>query len=298
MYIMKPYDDALRFIIENGERKSNRTGVDTLSVFGYQARYRIDQNFPILTKRKMFFQSVFKELLWIISGSTNVKDLEAMGSKIWTPWQDKEFEERNGYQEGDLGPIYGYQLRHFHQSYVGNFLDGDPEFDKFMKENAGGFDQLEYVVNELKTNRQSRRILFTYWNPPVVTTDRVKLPPCHHTFMLSVDNKNRLRGMLFQRSADFPIGVPANIQFYSALIYMLAQQCGNDLTPYELIHATADSHIYINQISAVEEYLSRTEIDSPTMKLIKAPSIEEYTPESFIIENYNPLDKMEIPVVI
>lgn len=295
-YIVQPYDDALEYILKNGIKKSNRTGVNTLSVFGLQTRYRIDENFPLITKRKLFPKSIFAELLWILSGSTNVKDLEAMGSKIWSSWRNEEFEKRNEYVEGDLGPIYGYQLRHFGVPYVGKFLLSESEdTQKLLKEHSGGFDQLEYVVNELKTNKLSRRILFSYWNPPQVTTDQARLPPCHMTFILNVDNEDRLSGMLVQRSGDYPIGIPFNIAFYSALLYMLSLEC--NLKPYELVHSVADAHIYENQIEAVEEYLSRPEIPSPTLRLVKK-SITEYTLDDFIIENYHPLEKITIPVEI
>jgi thymidylate synthase len=283
VYIMQEYDEALRHIIKNGVRRSNRTNIDTISVFGYQARYSISEHFPILTKRKMFYKSIFKELLWILSGSTNVNELESMGSKIWSAWRDKGFENSNGYDDGDLGPIYGWQLRHFGGDY---------------KDKKSGFDQLKYVANELKNNKFSRRILFTYWNAPDVTSNRVKLPPCHHTFQLYVDNNDRLSGMLYQRSADYPIGVPANIQFYSALIYMLAQQCGNQFTPHELIHSTGDSHIYLNQVDAVEEYLNREKTNSPKLILNKAKDIFSYSINDFEVINYNPQGKIKIPVEV
>lgn len=289
---MQPYDDALQFIMKNGIKKSNRTSVEAISVFGLQTRYDISKNFPILTKRKMFYNSIFKELLWIVSGSTNINDLEAMGSKIWTPWRDKNFEQRNEYGDGELGPIYGWQLRHFNAPYENRLFMMEEDWIGLDL----GFDQLAYIVNELKTNPNSRRILFTYWNPKQVTSDIVKLPPCHHTFQLSC-NDGILSGMLFQRSADYVLGVPANVQFYSALIYMLCQQCG-DLTPGELIHSTADSHIYVNQVSMVEEYLARSEVESPSLKLTKACDIFHYKPEDFVVENYNPLDRIEIPIAL
>ena len=291
MYVMKEYDSALKHILKNGIRKKNRTGVETLSVFGHQTRYPIHTYFPLLTKRRMYYKSIFKELLWILSGSTNVKDLESMGSNIWSAWKDKDFEKKNNYDDGDLGPVYGWQLRHFGADYGNRFLVKHDMCDI-------GFDQIKYVVNELKTNRFSRRILFTYWNPPDVTSKIVKLPPCHHTFQLYVDNESRLSGMLYQRSADYPLGVPANIQFYSALIYMLAQQCGDDLVPHELIHSTGDNHIYINQIEAVEKYLDREELPSPKLKLHKARDIFSYSINDFEITDYNPQGRIKISVAI
>lgn len=301
-YIMQEYDNALATILKRGIRKSNRTGVDTLSIFGMQTRYRIDAHFPILTKRKMFYKSVFAELLWMLSGSTNVNDLEALGSKIWSPWRDKEFEQKNGYADGELGPIYGWNLRYFGVDYnernivnETNTIESNGLIKNDYKE-VIGCDQIAFMMNELKTNKFSRRILFNLWDPNVVTTDKVKLPPCHYTFQLTVDNNDQLSGMLTQRSADYPIGVPANIQFYSALIYMFAQQA--DLKPYEFIHSTADSHIYVNQIKEVEEYLSRDVPVSPKLELVKASSIDEYKIQDFVITDYNPLSIIKIPVAI
>lgn len=285
---MQSYDDTLSHILKNGFWKDNRTGIRTLSVFGHQSRYDISKYFPILTKRKMYYNSIFKELLWIVSGSTNVNDLEAMGSKIWSAWRDKDFEKRNDYDDGDLGPIYGFQLRNFGADYKERYLN---------KDDKTGFDQLTYVINELKTNRTSRRILFSYWNPYQVTSPACKLSPCHDLFQLDY-NAGKLNGMLYQRSADFPIGSPANIQFYSALIYMLCQQCGEDLSPGEFIYSTADTHIYENQIPMIEEYLARPEIDSPVLKLNKAKNMFNYKSEDFTVEGYNPLEKMLIPVAI
>jgi len=280
-YILQEYDNSLEYILRNGERKTNRTSIDTLSVFGIQNRYKIDTYFPILTKRKMFYKSIFAELLWILSGSTNVNDLEALGSKIWSPWRNKEFELKNNYSDGELGPIYGWNLRHFGEDY--NNRNNSP----------GGFDQLKYIVNELKNNKDSRRILFTYWNPN--NLDKAVLPPCHHTFQLNVSG-DKLSGMLYQRSADYIIGSCANIQFYSALIYILAQQVG--LKPYELIYSTGDTHIYVNQIEAIEEYLSRPSVDSPKLVVNKAQDIFSYKIDDFKIEDYNPLEAIKIPVAV
>lgn len=301
-YIMTEYDNALREILSNGVHKSNRTGIDTLSIFGMQTRYRIDKRFPIVTKRKMFPKSVFAELLWMLSGSTNVNDLEKLGSKIWSAWRDPAFETKHGYTDGELGPIYGWNLRHFGVNYNErnivnevNTVDENGLIKNDYKE-VIGCDQIAYMVNELKTNKFSRRILLNMWDPAVVTTDKVRLPPCHYSFQLSVGKNDRLSGMLTQRSADYPIGVPANIQFYSALIYMFAQQCG--LQPYEFVHSTADSHIYTNQIEAVEKYLDRPEISSPQLVLNKAPSIDDYKITDFEIVDYNPLSAIKIPVAV
>lgn len=317
MYVLEAYDDALRQIIKHGVRKVNRTGVDTIAVFGIESRYRIDEHFPILTGRKVWPKSIFAELLWFISGSTCNKDLQALGANIWTPWVDPEFEKKHGYAEGCFGPVYGFQLRHF-GGYYGNGIGGDEgtqdteglfdddphagDFGGAYNPNQspygnlygmGGFDQLTYMVNRLKTHPDCRRNLFSLWNPAQV--DKMKLPPCHYTFQVFVAD-GKLSGLLTQRSCDFPIGIPANIQFYSALIYMLAQQCGYE--PYEFVHSTVDSHIYVNQIGAVEEYLARPKPDSPKLKLTKAEDIYSYKMQDFELVDYSPLDKIEIPVAV
>jgi len=285
---MQPYDDALQYVLDNGERKTNRTGVDTLSVFGYQMRFNIAERFPILTKRKMFYKSIFAELLWMLSGSTNVNDLETMGSKIWTAWRDKDFEARNGYADGELGPIYGFQMRHFGGNYpMRNLLDHN------------GFDQITYLVNELKNNPSSRRMVMSLWNPndmcKVEVGNEARLPCCHYSFILNVTN-DKLNGMLVQRSGDLPVGSPANIQFYSTLIYMFAQQA--NLIPGELVYSIADMHIYVDQIPMVKEYLSRANKDSPKLNLNKVDSIFNYNVTDFIVEDYFPGEQIKFPVAV
>lgn len=283
MYILKEYDEALVKIINSGILKNNRTGVDTLSLFGLQCRYKIDEYFPIPTKRKYAYKSIFAELLWMLSGSTNVNDLEAMNSKIWSPWKDPEFEKRNGYADGELGPIYGHSFRSFGGDY-------GPIFG------YEGFDQVSYLIEELRKNKYSRRALINLWDPNVMTTDKVKLPCCHYSFQCLVDDKNRLTGILTQRSGDWLPGVSANIFFYSAFLYMIAQQ--TSLQPYELIHNIADAHVYVNQLDAASEYLNRPEINSPKFLLNKRQDIFSYKLEDFNVINYNPGEKIILPVAI
>lgn len=298
MYVCQPYDDALKNIIENGVKKTNRTGVETLAVFGIQSRYRIDDRFPLLTGRRLSFKAMVGELLWFISGSTNNEDLKALGCNFWTPWVDEEFEKKYGYASGSFGPIYGFQLRHFGGVY-GNGIGGiagtqeklDPMGLKLY--GTGGFDQLANMVNTLKTNPDCRRNLFSLWNPTVL--QEMRLPPCHYTFQCFVHN-GKLSGKLTQRSCDFPIGVPFNIAFYSAFIYLLAQQSG--LEPYEFIHDAGDSHIYVDQLDAVNEYLDRPKPDSPILNVSKAEDIDSYTVEDFELVDYHPESKMKIPVAI
>lgn len=285
MYILQDYDKTLEKILLKGIRRPTR-GVDTLSLFGVQCRYRIDEYFPLPTKRKAFYKSIFAELLWMLSGSTNINDLEAMGSKIWSAWKNKEFEEKNGYYDGELGPIYGWSFRHFGENYK----------NRKKPELAGGFDQVQYIIDELKKNKYSRRALINLWDPNVMTGEKVRLPTCHYSFQLLIDDKDRLTGILGQRSGDWLPGISANIFFYSAFMYMIAQQL--ELIPYELIHNIADAHCYINQIDAAKEYLLRPEIDAPKLKLNKAKDIFSYTLDDFEISDYNPGTVIKFPIVV
>jgi len=297
---MKPYDVALQDILENGaDRTNKRTNIKTKSIFGMCNRYRLDTDyFPILTRRKVWPKSVFAELIWFLSGSTNNEDLKKVGCNFWTPWVDHEWEKKNGFAENTFGPVYGFQLRHFGGEY-GNGLSKQPhrndEEDKSTNDyGKGGFDQLAWVVNRIKEDSSCRRTLWTLWNPQDVA--KMRLPPCHMLYQVLVDDERRLTGIMYQRSCDFPVGVPANIQFYSALTMMIAQQ--TDCTAHEFVHMTADSHIYGDQIKAVEEYLTLPEIESPKLKIRKAKDIFSYTPEDFEITDFKSGPKLEIPVAV
>jgi thymidylate synthase len=278
-YIMDAYDAVLQRILDEGVERPDRTGTGTISLFGCQMRYRIDEFFPLVTRRKLWPRAVFAELIWLLSGSANNDDLVKLGAKFWTPWVSEEFEAEHGFEPGDLGPVYGFQMRHF---------DGD------YKTKSGGADQLAYLMEQITTNPFGRRHLVSYWNPNQI--DQMRLPPCHYTFQVYIDADGRMSGMLTQRSADYPVGVPANIQFYSAFIYMLAQQTG--YTPYEFVHNTGDTHIYLDQIEAVREYLARPTIDSPKLKLRKAADIYSYQPDDFEIVDYNPGPPIKMPISV
>jgi thymidylate synthase len=286
---MQSYDDALKIILNEGVGRTNkRTKIKTLSIFGMLNRYRLDtEYFPILTRRKVWPKSVFSELLWFLSGSTSNKDLKNLGCNFWTPWVDDEFEKKHGFQEETFGPVYGFQLRHF----GGDYNKGNHESPFYGQ---GGFDQLKWVVERIKEDHSCRRTLWTLWNPQDV--DKMRLPPCHMMYQVLVDDDRKLTGILYQRSCDFPIGVPANIQFYSALTIMLAQQTG--CNPFEFVHVTADSHIYENQIEGVELYLKTDKIDSPKIKINKAEDIFSYKPEDFVVEDFKSGPKIEIPVAV
>ncbi len=278
-YIMDAYDRTLREILENGVKRPDRTGTGTLSLFGCQTRYRIDEHFPLVTGRKLWPRAVFAELIWLLSGSSNNNDLVELGAKFWTPWVDRDFEQQHGFAQGELGPVYGFQMRHF---------DGD------YATQTGGADQLEYLIEEIRNNPFSRRLLVSYWNPNQL--DQMRLPPCHYTFQVYIDADRRMSGMLTQRSADYPVGVPANIQFYSAFVYMLAQQ--SDCEPWEFVHNTGDTHIYLDQIQAVEKYLARPKPDSPKLCLRKAQDIYSYQPGDFDIIDYHPEPPIKMPISV
>jgi len=289
MYLMQSYDDALQEILDYGVEKSNqRTGVKTLSIFGMLKRYPLDTGyFPVLTRRKTWPKSVFSELLWYLDGSTSNDRLKELGCSFWTPWVDEEFERRNGFEPGVFGPVYGFQLRHF----GGNYNKGIHDSTGY---GFGGFDQLDWVVNRIKQDPSCRRILWSLWNPQDV--DKMRLPPCHLLYQILIDDQRRMTGIMYQRSCDFPIGVPANIMFYSAITCMIAQQ--TDCTPREFVHVTADSHIYWDQIEAVKEYLRLPVIDSPKLEIRKAKDIFSYTPDDFVLTEFNCGPKLDIPVAV
>ena len=313
MNLMKSYDIALQQILETGaDRTNKRTNIKTKSIFGMCNRYRLDTDyFPILTRRKVWPKSVFAELLWFLSGSTNNEDLKKVGCNFWTPWVDHEWEKKNGFSENTFGPVYGFQLRHFGGEY-GNGIGGKSGTTETCCPNqeanlngewldagdsvygAGGFDQLAWVVNRIKEDSSCRRTLWTLWNPQDVA--KMRLPPCHMLYQVLVDDDRRLTGIMYQRSCDFPVGVPANIQFYSALTMMIAQQ--TDCTVHEFVHMTADSHIYGDQIQAMEEYLQLPELDSPKLKINKAADIFSYKLEDFEITDSVSGPKLEIPVAV
>ncbi len=229
---MKQYLDMLRYVLENGVDKMDRTGVGTRSVFGQQMRFDLSKGFPLMTTKKMHLKSIIHELLWFIKGDTNVKYLQDNGVRIWNEWAD---------ENGDLGPIYGSQWRNW---------------------NGEGIDQLAQVVDKLKNNPNDRRMIVSAWN--VSKIPEMHLPPCHMMFQFYVAN-GKLSCMLYQRSCDMFLGVPFNIASYALLTMMLAQVC--DLEPGEFVHTLGDTHIYHNHFEQVKEQLRREPLPLPTMKL-------------------------------
>ncbi len=254
---MKQYLDLLKRITTEGVRKEDRTGTGTISVFGHQMRFNLEEGFPLLTTKKLHLKSIIYELLWFLHGDTNAKYLQEHGVRIWNEWAD---------ENGDLGHIYGYQWRSW------------PDYD-------GGFiDQISEAVNTIKNNPDSRRIIVSAWN--VADLKNMNLPPCHLLFQFYVAN-GKLSLQLYQRSADTFLGVPFNIASYALLTMMMAQVTG--LKPGEFIHTTGDTHIYINHLEQVQLQLTRTPRPLPTMKINPdVKNIFDFKYEDFQLENYDP----------
>ncbi len=287
-YILSQYDYALNRIFNEGFiLQGDRTGVGRKTVFGISTEYDISERVPVLTRRQVAWKSVVKEVLWYISGSHNINDLEAMGAKIWSPWKNDRFTEKHNLPQGSGGYIYGYNLIHFGADIH------NPEDQ--------GFNQLDYVINTLRNNPKSTQACFTFWRPD--TNHAAVLPACHafYSFIVSPDatgEMNVLNCHVFQRSNDYPIGVGmANLFTGTLFTYMIAQQL--DMTPGKLYHTGAHCHIYLNALDAVQQYLE-TEYAPPSPKLIinKKPSIYDYTIDDFDLVGYNPLPPIKFPIAV
>jgi thymidylate synthase len=252
---MKQYLDLLDHVLSTGAKKTDRTGTGTLSVFGYQMRFNLEDGFPLLTTKKLHLRSIIHELLWFISGNTNIKYLKDNGVKIWDEWADKD---------GNLGPVYGSQWRSW------------PAAD------GRKIDQLAGVIKSISSNPDSRRHLVSAWN--VAEIDKMALPPCHILFQFYVSN-GKLSCQLYQRSADIFIGVPFNIASYSLLLMMIAQVTG--LKPGEFIHTLGDAHIYLNHIDQVKLQLTRQPLKLPDMVINpEVKDIFSFRYEDFTLRNY------------
>jgi len=253
--------------MECGTVKHDRTGVGTKSIFGHQMRFNLAEGFPLLTTKKVHLKSVIYELLWFISGSTNVKFLQEHGVSIWDEWAD---------ENGDLGPVYGHQWRSWHTA------------------SGESVDQLFSVIEEIKHNPDSRRLLVCAWNPGEIS--RMALPPCHCLFQFYVAD-GKLSCQLYQRSADTFLGVPFNIASYALLTMMIAQECGLGLG--EFVHTTGDTHIYLNHFEQVKEQLSRA--PRPLPKMILNPEVKsvfDFKYEDFRLEGYDPWPAIKAPVAV
>jgi len=272
------YLESLKRILNEGEVRSNRTNIKTLSIFGERFVFDISTSFPLLTTKKVFYKLILKELLFFISGKTDTKILEDQAVFIWKGNTSKAFLEKRGlkYQEGDMGAGYGFQWRHWGAEYK------DCNSDYTNK----GIDQLQNIIKEIKINPFSRRLILSAWN--VDQLDQMTLPPCHCFVQFYVSNDQKyLDCQLYQRSADMFLGVPFNIASYSFLTYMIAFLTG--LKPRRLIHVIGDAHIYTNHIEQVKTQIKRTPYEWSQVKLIdtqKIKSIDDFRVENFKIENY------------
>ena len=254
---MKQYLDLLRHIKEEGVIKTDRTGTGTKSVFGHQMRFNLADGFPLVTTKKCHLKSIIHELLWFLKGDTNVKYLQENGVRIWNEWAD---------ENGDLGHVYGYQWRSW------------PDYK------GGHIDQISQVIEQIKNNPDSRRLLVSAWN--VAEVDEMALPPCHLLFQFYVAD-GRLSLQLYQRSADCFLGVPFNIASYSLLLLMVAQVCG--LEPGEFVHTTGDTHLYLNHMEQTDLQLTREPRPLPQMRLNpEVKNIFDFKYEDFELLNYDP----------
>ena len=254
---MKQYLDILDRILKEGTEKGDRTGTGTLSIFGTQSRYNLDDGFPLLTTKKLYLKGIIYELLWFLKGSTNLKFLQENNVHIWDEWAD---------ENGELGPVYGHQWRSW------------PDY------NGGVIDQIQYVVDQLKTNPNSRRMIVSAWN--VAEVNKMALPPCHTIFQFYVAG-DRLSLQLYQRSADTFLGVPFNIASYALLLQMMAQVTG--FRPGDFIHTTGDTHLYLNHLEQARLQLTREPRPLPTMKINPdVKSIFDFKYEDFELVGYEP----------
>jgi len=252
---MKQYHDYLKYILENGIKKDDRTGTGTISIFGYQIRFDLSKGFPLVTTKKLHFKSVVHELLWFLSGVTNIKYLQDNGVKIWNEWSNPD---------GELGPVYGKQWRRWESS------------------NGKIIDQISLAIEQIKNNPDSRRIIINSWNVGDISS--MALPPCHYSFQFYVAN-NKLSCMFQMRSVDSFLGLPYNIASYALLTHMIAQQCNLDIG--DLIWTGGDCHIYLNHLEQVNLQLSREPLTLPTLNIKRKPnSIFDYKYEDFEIVNY------------
>lgn len=269
---MKQYLDLVRHILATGEKKEDRTGTGTLSVFGYQMRFDLREGFPLLTTKKVIFSSVLKELLWFIRGATNIHD--GLDCGIWDAWADKD---------GNLGPIYGYQWRNWEK------FTWDEQAQQYRKDHV---DQLKEAIYLIKTNPDSRRIIVNAWN--VGDLSKMALPPCHTFFQFYVAN-GHLDLQLYQRSADVAVGVPFNIASYALLLEMVAAEC--NLIPRYFVHTFGDAHIYTNHLDGVKEQLTRTPKPLPRISIARKPFFE-LTFNDFELKNYTPDGFIRFPIAV
>jgi thymidylate synthase len=264
---MKQYLDLMQDILENGAQKTDRTGTGTLSVFGRQMRFDLAKGFPLVTTKKLHLRSIIYELLWFLNGDTNIKYLNDNNVSIWNEWADAN---------GELGPVYGHQWR------------------SWPAPDGRSIDQITQVLNQIKQKPDSRRHIVTAWNPAEV--DKMALPPCHALFQFYVAD-GRLSCQLYQRSADFFLGVPFNIASYALMTHMFAQQC--DLEPGEFVWTGGDVHLYTNHLDQARLQLSREPYSLPSLNIRRKPeSISAYQFEDFEIVNYQSHPSIKAPIAV
>lgn len=264
---MKQYHDLMQFVLDNGTKKEDRTGTGTISVFGYQMRFDLSEGFPAVTTKKLHLRSIIHELLWFLQGDTNIKYLKDNGVSIWDEWAD---------EAGNLGPVYGYQWR------------------SWPTPDGGSIDQISNLVNMIKKNPDSRRLIVSAWN--VANVDQMALPPCHCLFQFYVAN-GKLSCQLYQRSADIFLGVPFNIASYALLTMMIAQVC--DLEPGEFVHTFGDAHLYLNHLDQARLQLSRDLRPLPQMRI--NPDVKDlfaFKFEDFELVNYDPHPHIKAAVAV
>lgn len=272
---MKQYLDLIRFILDNGERREDRTGTGTISVFGLQAKYDLRDGFPLITTKKVLFGSVLRELLWFLRGATNINDDLTQHTPIWDAWAD---------DNGELGPIYGYQWRKWSKYTL------DAESGLYRQ---GHVDQIQQVIDMIKTDPGSRRLIVSAWN--VADLEKMALPPCHSFFQFYVIN-GRLDCQLYQRSADMALGVPFNIASYALLMTMVAQEC--NLTPGIFTHTLGDAHIYLNHVEGLLNQLQRQPKALPRLEVSANKSIWEMNFDDFKVHNYEPHPFIKFPISV
>lgn len=282
------YLKQIKFILKNGKERSDRTGTGTISIFGMQARYCLrNGNFPLLTTKRVFWRGVVEELLWFIRGSTNAKELAEKKVHIWDGNGSRQFLDSIGLnerEEGDLGPVYGFQWRHFGADYKSMH-------DCYKNE---GIDQLKGVIETIEKDPMSRRIIMSSWNPPDLP--EMALPPCHCLVQFYVQNRE-LSCQLYQRSADMGLGVPFNIASYSLLTYMIAHV--TNLKPGDFIHTIGDAHIYLNHVEALQSQMMRKPRPFPKLLIKRAISnIEDFSLEDFNLIGYDPYPKIEMKMSV
>ncbi|MFN0117079.1 MAG: thymidylate synthase [Elusimicrobiota bacterium] len=266
---MKAYQQLLKDILEKGEKRSDRTGTGTLSLFGYQMRFDLADGFPLLTTKKLHLRSIIHELLWFIQGDTNIKYLKDNNVTIWDEWADSN---------GNLGPVYGFQWRHWG-----------------AQEGKEGIDQLSQLIESIKKNPQSRRHIISAWN--VSDIPKMALPPCHTMFQFYVHEDGRLSCQLYQRSADVFLGVPFNIASYALFTMMIAQVC--NLKPGHFIHTFGDAHLYLNHLEQAQLQLTRHPKTLPTMKINpNVKSIFSFKFDDFELLNYDPDPTIKAPISV